>query len=569
MEEGKGEAEKEESQRECLKMEDFLNYLKETVKTHKNKNCYVSAIFYADKVVSLHRNYESESYIDATYELADCYFLNNEYLRAVQLIEKTGLGYYNEKFRTLFAQAYFSAGNIDECINVLKSEETNGFQLEHEIDRFSNYHQYTYYEGLKALILGKAYESQENKDFAVKYFTQSLSYNCENIEAFDRLICNFLLSHDEKKHLLDKIGFSEKNLWLKDYYRSRIEETMLASELREGLVNVEEEESGVKKRGEDENKLKSILDILQENNNNDILFIEAENLYKKQNCGRSLELIKRMLEGDFYYLKIMPLYCACLIELEKTGDLYYLAHKLVTSNPHIAVSWFAVGSYYFLIKKYDIGRKYFQKANQLDKHFCASWMAFGHCYAAQNESDQAMAAYRTAARLFPGCYLANVCIGMEYLRTNNLKTANISFDEALKIYDQDPCIYNEKGVVLYKSRVHDQAKTMFKRALTCCYDMNSPTYETICKNLGNCYRKLKNYNKAIEYYEKCLRINPKSASSYTALGFAYHLTGGFKDALDCYHKASYLKSDDSLTTELIAKAIQDINSVSVDVAYFN
>jgi hypothetical protein len=180
--------------------------------------------------VSLHRNYESESYIDAMYELVDCYFLNNEYLRALQLIEKTGLGYYNEKFRTLFAQAYFSAGNIDECINVLKREETNGFQLEHEIDRFSNYNQYTYYQDSK-LFLGKAYEYQENKDFAAKYFTQSLSYNCENIEAFDRVICNFLLSHDEKKHLLDKIGFTDNNLWLKDYYRSRIEETMLASEL--------------------------------------------------------------------------------------------------------------------------------------------------------------------------------------------------------------------------------------------------------------------------------------------------------------------------------------------------
>jgi hypothetical protein len=48
MEEGKGESEKEERQRDCIKMEDFLNYLKETVKTRKKKNCYVSAILYAE-----------------------------------------------------------------------------------------------------------------------------------------------------------------------------------------------------------------------------------------------------------------------------------------------------------------------------------------------------------------------------------------------------------------------------------------------------------------------------------------------------------------------------------------
>jgi anaphase-promoting complex subunit 6 len=116
--------------------------------------------------------------------------------------------------------------------------------------------------------------------------------------------------------------------------------------------------------------------------------------------------------------------------MNKVGELYYLAHKLVSANPDVAVAWFAVGSYYFLIKKYDLARKYFNKANRLDKHFAASWIAFGHAFAAQDESDQAMAAYRTAARLFPGCHLASLFIGMEYLRTNNLRTALLSFSEA-------------------------------------------------------------------------------------------------------------------------------------------
>ena len=50
----------------------------------------------------------------------------------------------------------------------------------------------------------------------------------------------------------------------------------------------------------------------------------------------------RILDYDFYYLQVVPLYCACLIELEKPGELYYLAHKLVASNPSLAVAWFAV-----------------------------------------------------------------------------------------------------------------------------------------------------------------------------------------------------------------------------------
>lgn len=56
---------------------------------------------------------------------------------------------------------------------------------------------------------------------------------------------------------------------------------------------------------------------------------------------------------------MVPLYCAVLTELKKVGDLYYLAHRLVSANPDLAVAWFSVGSYYFLIKKYDLARKYF------------------------------------------------------------------------------------------------------------------------------------------------------------------------------------------------------------------
>jgi anaphase-promoting complex subunit 6 len=48
-----------------------------------------------------------------------------------------------------------------------------------------------------------------------------------------------------------------------------------------------------------------------------------------------------------------------------------------------------------------------------------------------------MSAYRTAARLFPGCHLANQCIGMEYLRTNKLSTALIAFEQATKINSND------------------------------------------------------------------------------------------------------------------------------------
>jgi len=42
------------------------------------------------------------------------------------------------------------------------------------------------------------------------------------------------------------------------------------------------------------------------------------------------------------------------------------------------------------------------KSTSLDGTFPPAWIGTGNAYASQEESDQAMAAFRTAARLFPG-----------------------------------------------------------------------------------------------------------------------------------------------------------------------
>ena len=74
-------------------------------------------------------------------------------------------------------------------------------------------------------------------------------------------------------------------------------------------------------------------------------------------------------------------------------DLFLLAHRLVEFYPEWVISWFAVGSYYFLIGKQELSRRYLSRATQLDRVFGPSWLAYGHSFALENEHDQAIAAY--------------------------------------------------------------------------------------------------------------------------------------------------------------------------------
>jgi anaphase-promoting complex subunit 6 len=129
-----------------------------------------------------------------------------------------------------------------------------------------------------------------------------------------------------------------------------------------------------------------------------------------------------------------------LVETQQAPQLFYAAHQLVRAYPKDAVAWFAVAAYYYLGKqahhirwqaiffitllnnvglythshtylvgRFDAARRHFGKCTSLDRSFAGGWLGFGHAFAALDESDQAMAAYRTAARLFRGSHVSVLC----------------------------------------------------------------------------------------------------------------------------------------------------------------
>jgi tetratricopeptide (TPR) repeat protein len=98
------------------------------------------------------------------------------------------------------------------------------------------------------------------------------------------------------------------------------------------------------------------------------------------------------------------------------------------------------------------------------------------------------------------------------------------------------------------------------------------TWHTVTESLSKPFIILyinqnRDLDSAVELYEKCLTINPKNPATYTALGFTYHLKAEFRQALNCYHKASFLKNEDSLNEELVQRALQDINEFPIELAY--
>ena len=296
---------------------------------------------------------------------------------------------------------------------------------------------------------------------------------------------------------------------------------------------------------------------LQLRSNCDLMITAAEYEYRHDRYKECHALSSRVLALDPFQHPVLPVHICSMSRLNLHTELFALAHQLVEDYPHEAVSWFAVGCYYHLVQDFESARRYFSKATTLNHRFAPAWVGFGHAFAAQDESDQAMAAYRTASRLFPGSYLPWLGIGIEYLRTNHLPLALQYIKQARVISPYEPLVLHELGVLHYHSGNYEDAETYFLQVVEGCNEYDDQTREPSVFNLGHTYRKLRHFDAALKWYNVALTMNPRFAATYSAIGFTKHLKGDVDAAIELYHQSLSLKPDDSFTCEMLSEALKD------------
>ena len=488
------------------KLSSVIKNMKNLITKNISLHLYRNALFYAEKCLVISLTHDINSISDNIYMLAKCLFLNKEYSRCVNLIQKYNVIYYNINFLILYGQALFNCDDYDGVILYLEKDSISfeSQSIDDENNDIKSMH------SIRHLLIGKAYEMKENKQPAIRNYLLALKNDLENIEAFDILINHQLLNTSEKQQLLNTLNFNQNNCWLNDYYKSKINDNIFMTyksdvEIDLGInkiINEINSENNSKCKRENNmedinyNNISTIniMDVLYKNNDQSLMLMEAEKMFMARDYTNTYKKLKKINEDDFYNLELIPMLCSSMIELNKIVDLYSLAYKLGNNCNDKFIPWYAVGCYYYAIKKYEISRKYFLKCNQLNKNFPEGWVALGNSYAGEDESDQALNAYRTCLRLFPGCHYSNLYIGMEFVRTNTLKTALMAFQNALQLSQNDPLIYNEIGVVYYKQHIYEEAQNYFIKGIKMCSEDDvSSAYQTLMINLGHTYRKLKKF----------------------------------------------------------------------------
>ncbi|KAI8113112.1 hypothetical protein M9435_003118 [Picochlorum sp. BPE23] len=589
-------------------MESVQGTMRSLVQDMMAKHMYEGAIFYANKLAVMSNYAPKDAFL-----LANAFFVDNQYHRCLHLLESRGLVEVDVRFRLLAARCLLATRDWDECIQMLHGQDVQrADELPYECEGVEDT------KGSKlrlksaiCTMLGKAFENLENFSKSVSWYKEAVVCDPYNAEAFTSLMLGNKLNEKEEGEFVEQVMamLPEDAGWLKHMYmtmcqsRSPPVEKQIKISLdrlddkstntgskratrrspRTGKVGVRSSSrqrkpsrfSGASQEGspstpENNGSNNSIVWTL--GMDSDIVASRATMLMRDGKYNEAHILAKSAMDRDSYNTRLLPIYLSIAIQLKKKNDIFILGHKLMARSPDSAEAWFAAGCYYYVTRQYSSARQYFGKATTIEKLFAPAWIGFAHAFACMDETDQAMAAYRTAARLFPGLHEPILGMSLEYSKMNNMALAEKMCKIAYNKCPNDPALMHEMGTLAYKNGQFEEAASVLERTVAMLDERTSggnigveDLKEVSLVNLSHAYRKLSRYDLAIHALERALGIKPHQAGTHSAMAFIYQLTGQHNTAVEWYHKALSVKPEDSFATSMLEIALQDSSEQTVDL----
>lgn len=533
------------------------------------QHLYSTAEFIGNKILSI-----TNDPTDAFW-LAQVYYQTGAYFRAIDLLSQNDWEKSNLICRFLIGLCLFELQKYEEALDVIG--ETNPFASSNNMsfsqdslsnnnnnidinnntnnnndnisNNFVDINASSFFQddgGIKlessmCYIRGRIFLSQNSLKKAKQSFIEAVLVDVKNFEAFQQLTTNNLLSAKEEWNLIKNLKFSilgKNEDLIRNLYLLRLSDIM------------NPEIQGTAKN--------SLIENYYLTDNIDILLYDIQKLYNESKFKPCIELCQRAIEIDEFNKDILAIYISCLYEQDCKNKLYLLSHKLSESYPNAAITWFSIGTYYLSVNKITEARKNFSKSSVIDPRFAPALLGFSHTYALEGEHDQAISAYSTAARYFPGINAPNLFIGMQYMALNTISLAEEYFGLSYDISPNDPLLLNEMGVLYFKKTDYLRAKRFLKRAFEASksFDIHSRTVLSIQINLSHTYRKLGDHEKAIQCIKSVLETSGKNSDLYCTLGFLYLKTKQIQKAIDSLHISLAMKSSNQSAQELLLHALE-------------
>lgn len=192
-------------------------------------------------------------------------------------------------------------------------------------------------------------------------------------------------------------------------------------------------------------------------------------------------------------------------------------HGLIESFPHSDRGYYGLGVFYEEIKDIEKSIEHYIKAIELNNEFFEAYFYLAGVYDDQEETELAITNYEKALALNPNHYYTNLNLGSIYESLGEDEKGCVFFEKALKIEYHYMALFN-LGVIAMKHQENEKAIDYYNECLTL-----NPNYGYAYLNLSLIYKQTFQYDKAIEVLSRGISETEDESYLYYHRGCNYAL----------------------------------------------
>lgn len=248
-----------------------------------------------------------------------------------------------------------------------------------------------------------------------------------------------------------------------------------------------------------------------------------------------------------------------------------MTDKTTESDPLILT---ACGCYSLLNDQIEAGETFLIKATEEDPDCEIAWLCLILSFTNSAEWDQGLSALRKVIRRFPTSVSVSMFALSLHLKSGSASLAapfiqllaenqspDLTFTKYHKVtitptisYPDLLFVIHERGVASLMEGDVTQATHDFKDVIEKSQERDLIGAASL--NLGHCYRKMGDFDKAINCYEDALSYSTRTAEALASIGFSYHLKGERDEAILYYHRCLSIDSVHPFATKMLDIAVR-------------
>lgn len=292
----------------------------------------------------------------------------------------------------------------------------------------------------------------------------------------------------------------------------------------------------------------------QHPNDNDLLIKLARQLVAENNPNKGMEILKKVTipsEDTDYYLTLGSAYAAL-----SNPKLAISAYKKALSSfeeDEREELYNAIAFEYENLKEYDTALTYLKKAVPLSTNLEAQYYEIRFCYSILDETDEAIEYFNNEIEKNVYNIEARMALALSYTHIDLIEKAIDALEFVLAIDPTHTKAYVELCTLLLDLDRTKEAFDNIQEALR-----NHVDTAMIRAMMGDCYMKSGDDISAQECYMLALSMDDKNVEAYIGLGFVFSDRGNNQKAINYFERAIKL---DPLNTDVIYYLAEENNKL--------